>query len=183
MKITGWVCSFWCPCIAFSDAKTPGNNCKWNSPFKGRSIAFIFYMIRKGSSSSWLLIMNKDIAFFNLAIFNLECLFQGLSWKRFGSKPSVSGVTGLDFITASSPKDGSDSSCTSKANPSGFLGFVDLPIPLLCSFFYYTANFWWKTPQPPLTVLSEGRDVRILLALVSGFMWFLTLVAYGLLVL
>jgi len=32
-------------------------------------------MIRKSSSSSWLLIMDKDIAFFNLEIFRFECLF------------------------------------------------------------------------------------------------------------
>lgn len=75
MKITSWVCSFGSPCTAFSDVKTPGNNCKCNLPFKGRSIAFIFCMIRKGSSSSWLLIRNKDIAFFNPAIFNFECSF------------------------------------------------------------------------------------------------------------
>lgn len=42
--------------------KNPGNNCKCTLPLKGRSIAFIFYIITKWGS--WLLIMNKDIAFF-----------------------------------------------------------------------------------------------------------------------
>lgn len=90
----------------------------------------------------------------------------------FGSKPSVSGVNVLDFIAESSPKDGPESSCTSKANPSGFWGLANIPIPSLCySSLILQPVFDGRLSIPLLMVLSKGRDIRILLALVLAFMW------------
>lgn len=107
-------------------------------------------------------------------------LILGIKLEKVWKQAKCQWCYCLDLITASRPKDGSESACTSKANPRGLLAFAGLPIPLLyfwrwvvflfCFLYYCTANFWWKTPHPLLTVWSEGRDVRILLAL--GFMWF-----------
>ena len=66
-------------------------------------------------------------------------LILGIKLAKVWKQASVGGVTVVVFITASGPKDGSESSCTSEANPSGFLGLADLPI-LLYSFSNCTGN-------------------------------------------
>lgn len=54
-------------------------------------------------------------------------LILGIKLESVWKKASISTVTVLDIITATSPCGTSESSCISKANPSGFLGFVTLP--------------------------------------------------------
>lgn len=122
------------PIHSFHRCEKPGKNCKCNLPFKGRSIAFIFYMIKQGSSSSWLLIMNKDIAFFNLAVFNVECLFWGLSSKRFGRKPT--SVVLLFQTLSQLPVHGTDLSLPAFLKQIQVVSqiFVSLPLLLVIIF-------------------------------------------------
>lgn len=55
-------------------------------------------------------------------------LILGIKLEKVWKKANISGVTVLDFITATSPWNRSESARISKANPSGFLDFCQFTL-------------------------------------------------------